>query len=93
MGNKNIFINIFIENPDDYVYNLKDCLEHMHTLEQLEVFLNLICTKYDTDQHGTTTWCNDKVIVRSGYFKQFSIPLSVSVKENKYGNTEDQIAC
>lgn len=88
-----IFINIFIPEPSEYIHGLEDCLLQMTTLSQLEFFLKSICTEYNTDSHGTTTWVNDHVIIRSGYFPQFTIPLSVSVKENRYGNTEDQIAC
>lgn len=89
----NIFINIFIEKPSEYVLGLEESLKSVNTLEQLEVFLEVTCTKYKTDIHGTTTWVNDHVIIRSGYFSQFTIPLSVSVKENRYGNVADQIAC
>jgi len=88
-----IFINIFIPEPSEYVRVLKKFLFKKETLEDLESFLEALCVKYDTDEYGTTTWVNDHVIIRSGYFPQFTIPLSVSVKENRYGNTEDQIAC
>jgi len=88
-----IFINIFIPEPSDYVNELERLLQNKETIEDLESLLETICTKYKTDIHGTTTWVNDHVIVRSGYFPQFSVPLSVSVKENRYGSTIDQIAC
>ncbi len=88
-----IFINIFIHEPSEYVNELKGLLQNKETLEDLEYFLETICTKYKKDIHGTTTWVNDHVIIRSGYFSQFSVPLSASVKENKYGNTADQLAC
>ena len=88
-----IFINIFIHEPSEYVKELERLLQNKETLEDLESFLETICVEYKTDTHGTTTWVNDHVIVRSGYFPQFSVPLSVSVKENTHGNIEDQIAC
>lgn len=88
-----IFINIFIPEPSVYVNELERLLQNKETLEDLESFLETICTKCKTDKYGTTTWVNDHVIVRSGYFPQCSVPLSASVKENKYGSTIDQIAC
>jgi hypothetical protein len=88
-----IFINIFIPEPSQYVRLLKIFLSKKGTLEDLESFLEDICVRYDTDKYGTTTWVNDQVIIHSGYFPQFTIPLSVSIKENRYGNTADQIAC
>ena len=88
-----IFINNFVSSPTDYTNNLEDCLKVINNIDQLETFLELICTKYKTDKYGTTTWCNDHVIVRSGYFKQFSIPLSVTIKDNQYKCTKSQIEC
>lgn len=90
---KNIFINVFIQHPNQYVLDLQTALYKISSLEGLEGYLGEISTKYDTDQYGTTTWCNNQVIIRSGYYNQFAIPLSVSIKENTFGSTQDQIAC
>lgn len=89
----NIFINDFCLKQRQSTKDLIQDLEKICTLDDLEVFLYGIATKYDTDKHGTTTWVNDKLIIRSGYFPQFSVPLSVTLKDNQYGSEKEQIQC
>lgn len=90
---KDIFINNFCRQQRQSTDDLIKDLEGMSTLDDLEVFLYGIATKFDTDKHGTTTWVNDKLILKSGYFPQFSVPLSITLKDNQYGNEKEQIQC
>lgn len=89
----NMFINNFCLRQRQSTDNLIQELWKISTLDDLEVFLYGIATKFDTDKHGTTTWVNDNVIIRSGYFPQFSVPLSVTLKDNQYGSEKEQIQC
>lgn len=88
-----IFINNFCRQQRQSTNDLIRELEKITTLDDLEVFLYSIATKYGTDKHGTTTWVNDKLIIRSGYFPQFTVPLSITLKDNQYGSEKEQIQC
>jgi delta-aminolevulinic acid dehydratase/porphobilinogen synthase len=88
-----IFINNFCRQQRQSTEDLIQDLEKICTLDDLEIFLYGIATKYDTDKHGTTTWVSDKLIIRSGYFRQFEVPLSVTLKDNQYGSEKEQIQC
>jgi hypothetical protein len=88
-----IFINNFCRQQRQSTDDLIQVLEKISTLGDLEVFLYGIATKHDTDKDGTTTWVNDKLIIRTGYFPQFAVPLSVTLKDNQYGSEKEQIQC
>lgn len=88
-----IFINNFCRQQRQSTDDLIKELEGITTLDDLEIFLYGIATKFDTDKHGTTTWVNDKLILRSGYYPQFSVPLSITLKDNQYRNEREQIQC
>lgn len=88
-----IFINNFCRQQRQSTEDLIQDLEKIPTLDDLEIFLYGIATKYDVDKHGTTTWVNDKLIIRSGYFPQFTVPLSVTIKDNQYDSEKEQIQC
>ena len=89
----NIFINNFCRQQRQSTEDLIKDLEEISTLDDLEIFLYSIATKFDTDKHGTTTWVNDKLIIRSGYYPQFSVPLSITLKDNQYESEKEQIQC
>lgn len=89
----NIFINNFCRQQRQSTEDLIKDLEEISTLDDLEIFLYGIATKYKTDKYGTTTWVNDKLIIRSGYYPQFSVPLSITLKDNQYGSEKEQIQC
>ena len=89
----NIFLNNFCLQERQSTKDVIQDLEKICNLDDLEIYLYSIATKYDTDGHGTTTWVNNKLIIRSGYFPQFSVPLSVTLKDNQYGSEKEQIQC
>jgi delta-aminolevulinic acid dehydratase/porphobilinogen synthase len=87
----NIFINNFCRQQRQSTKDLIQDLEKLSTLDDLEIFLYGIAAKFDTDKQGTTTWVNDKLIIRTGYFPHFTVPLSVTLKDNQYGSEKEQI--